>query len=106
MIRSFTVLALCGCAALSATAAGTKGDLRAPHTKHARVYVTLMNKSSWFRDVTIGGQKYTVMPGELLAVTAPAGTTVYAASTFGRYHKGDEFLKLAPSMDHLRVALN
>jgi hypothetical protein len=106
MIRSFTVLALCGCAALSAMAAGTKGDLRAPHTKHERVYVTLMNKSSWFRDVTIDGQKYTVMPGELLAVKAPPGTTVYAASPFGRYHKGDAFLKLTPEMDHLRVALN
>jgi len=106
MIRSFTVLALCGCAALSATAAGTNRDLRAPHTKNARVYVTLQNKSSWFRDVMIDGKKYTVMPGDLLAVTAPPGTTVYAASPFGRFHKGDAFLKLSPAMDHLRVALN
>lgn len=106
MIRSFTVLALCGCAALSATAAGTNHDLRAPHTKDGRVYVTLANKSNWFRDVTIGGEKYTVMPGELLAVTAPAGTTVYAASGFGKYHRGDAFLKLTPALNHQRVPLN
>jgi hypothetical protein len=106
MIRSFTVLALCGCAALSATAAGTNRDLRAQHTKDARVYVTLQNKSSWFREVMIDGHKYTVLPGDLLAVTAPAGTTVYAASPFGRYQKGEAFLKLTPSMDHLRVPLN
>ena len=106
MIRSFTVMALCGCAALSATASGTNHDLRAPHTKDARVYVTLQNKSSWFREVSIDGKNYTVLPGELLAVTAPPGTTVYAASPFGRYNKGAAFLKLTPSMDHLRVALN
>lgn len=105
MHRSFTVLALCGCAALSATAAGTNRDLRGPQQKQ-RVYVTLQNKSSWFREVMIDGHKYTVMPGDLLAVTAPPGTTVYAASPFGRYQKGDAFLKLTPAMDHLRVSLN
>lgn len=106
MIRSFTVLALCGCAALSATAAGTNHDLRAPHTKDARVYVTLENKSSWFRDVTIDGRKFTVMPGDTLAVTAPAGTTLYAASPFERYRKGEAFLKLTPEMNRQRVKLN
>src|ERR1700749_1399446 len=53
MHRTFTVLALTACAALSASAEGTNRDLRPPHTKDARVYVTLENKSSWFRDVTI-----------------------------------------------------
>ena len=106
MYRSFTVLALTACAALSASAAGTNRDLRMPHTKDARVYVTLENKSTWFRDVMIDGHKYTVLPGELLAVKAPAGTVVYAASAFGKYHSGDAFLELNKSVDHLRVSLN
>jgi hypothetical protein len=106
MHRSFTVLALTACAALSASAAGTKTELRMPHTKDARVYVTLENKSTWFRDVTIGGHKYTVQPGELLAVKAPVGTVVYAASAFGKYHAGDPFMELNKSVDHMRVKLN
>ena len=106
MLRSLTVLALSACAVASASAAGTNHDLRPQHTKDARVYVTLVNKSSWFRDVTIGGEKYTVMPGETLQVKAPTGTVVYAASAFGKYHNGDAFLSLTKSMDHQRVALN
>lgn len=106
MMRSFTVLALSACAALSAGAAGTNRDLRPQHAKDARVYVKLENKSSWFRDVLINGHKYTVMPGELLAVTAPAGTVVYAASPFLSHHKGDAILTLTPSLDHQHVKLN
>jgi hypothetical protein len=106
MHRTFTVLALTACAALSASAEGTNRDLRPPHTKDARVYVTLENKSSWFRDVTIDGHKYTVLPGELLAVKAPAGTVVYAASAFGKYRSGDAFLELNKSLDHLRVKID
>lgn len=106
MHRSLTVLALTACAALSASATGTNHDLRAPHTKDARVYVTLVNKSTWFRDVLIDGHKYTVLPGEMLAVAAPTGTVVYAASAFGKYHNGDAFVSLTKSMDHSRVALN
>jgi hypothetical protein len=106
MHRTLTVLALTACAAFTASAAGTNHDLRMQHTKDARVTVTLQNKSSWFRDVTIDGHKYTVMPGELLAVRAPAGTVVYAASAFGKYHSGDSFLSLSKSVDHSRVVLN
>jgi hypothetical protein len=106
MHRTFTVLALAACAALTASAAGTNHDLRMPHSKDARVSVTFENKSSLFRDVTIDGHKYTVMPGEVLAVRAPAGTVVYAASAFGKYHRGDAFMALSKSADHSRVVLN
>ena len=70
------------------------------------MFVTLVNKSPVFRDVTIDGHKYTVMPNDLLTVKGPAGTVVYAASRFGKVHTGDALVELAPSMDHSRVSLN
>jgi hypothetical protein len=106
MLRSFTVLALSVCSVASASAAGTNHDLRPTHAKDARVFVTLVNKSVTFRDVKIDGRNYTMMPHELLAIKAPVGTVVYAASSFGRIHRGDPLVALTPSLDHSRVAIN
>ena len=105
MLRSLTLLALSACTVASASAAGTNHDLR-PSKKDARVFVTLVNKSPLFRDVTIDGHKYTVMPNDLLTVKAPAGTVVYAASRYGKTHTGDPLLELVPAMDHSRVSRN
>ena len=106
MLRSLTLLALSACTVASASAAGTNHDLRPTHKKDARVFVTLVNKSPVFRDVTIDGHKYTVLPNDLLTVKGPAGTIVYAASTYGKAHTGDALVQLAPSMDHSRISLN
>ena len=106
MLRSLTLLALSACTVASASAAGTNHDLRPTHKKDARVFVTLVNKSSVFRDVTIGGQKYTLMPNDLLTVKGPAGTVVYAASRFGKVHNGDALVELEPSMNNSRVSIN
>jgi hypothetical protein len=105
MLRSFTLLALSICTVASASAAATRNP-RPTHAKDARVYVTLVNQSTLFRDVKIDGHNYTVMPHELLAIKAPAGTVVYAASSFGRIHRGDTLVALTPSLDHSRVAIN
>ena len=106
MLRSLTLLALSACTAASAFAAGTNHDLRATHKKDTRVFVTLVNKSVTFRDVTVDGQKYTLLPHELLTVKGPVGTTVYAASSYGRTHTGDALVQLEPSLDHARVNLD
>jgi hypothetical protein len=106
MLRSLTLLALSACTVASAFAAGTNHDLRPTHKKDGRVYVTLVNKSTLFRDVTIDGHKYTVMPDDLLTVKAPVGTVVYAASRYGKTHSGDPLVELVPSMDHSRISLN
>lgn len=105
MLRSFTVLALSACAALSASAAGTNHDLRAPQTKDGRVFVTLVNKGVEFRDVKIDGHKYTLQPKDSLTVKGPVGTVVYADSKWGKYHRGDTLLALTPTMDHTRVSI-
>jgi hypothetical protein len=105
MLRSLTLLALSACTVASASAAGTNHDLRA-HTKDTRVFVTLVNKCPVFRDVKIDGHNYTLLPNELLTVRAPTGTVVYAASAFGKFHRGDALVALTPSMDHSRVAIN
>ncbi|MGB9418649.1 MAG: hypothetical protein WCB58_20215 [Acidobacteriaceae bacterium] len=106
MLRSLTLLALSACTVASAFAAGTNHDLRPTHKKDGRVYVTLVNKSTLFRDVTIDGHKYTVLPDDLLTVKAPVGTVVYAASRYGKTHSGDPLVELVPSMDHSRISLN
>ena len=107
MLRSFTLFALSICTAVaSASAAVTTSNPRPTHAKDTRVYVTLVNQSTVFRDVKIDGRNYTMMPHELLGVKAPAGTVVYAASSFARIHRGDPLVALTPSLDHSRITLN
>ena len=106
MLRTLTLLALSACTAASASAAGTNHDLHATRAKDTRVFVTLVNKSPVFRDVKIDGRSYTLLPDELLTVKGPAGTVVYAASAFGKIHRGDALVALTPSMNHSRIAIN
>ena len=106
MLRSLTLLALSACTIASASAAGTNRDLRPTHKKDTRVFVTLVNKSVTFRDVTIDGHSYTMLPNDLLTVKAPAGTVVYAGSAYRNCRRGDALVALTPSMDHSRVAIN
>ncbi len=106
MLRSFTLLALSVCSIASASATVTNHDVRPPHAKDARVFITLVNKSVVFRDVKIDGHTYTLRPNDLLTVKGPVGTVVYAASGFGKVHRGDALVALTPSMDHSRVDIN
>jgi hypothetical protein len=106
MLRSLTLLALSVCSVASASAAVTNHDLEPMHQKDARVFVTLVNKSPVFRDVSIDGHTYTLLPNELLAVKGPTGTKVYAASAFGKCHRGDALVELTPSLNHSRVGIN
>ena len=106
MLRSLTLLALSACTIASASAADTNHHLQLEHKKDTRVFVTLVNKSVTFRDVTIDGRSYTMLPNDLLTVKAPAGTVVYAGSAYRKYHRGDALVALTPSMDHSRVAIN
>jgi hypothetical protein len=99
-------MALAVCTAASASAADLNHDFVTTHKKDARVFVTLVNKGVTFRDVKIDGHTYTLLPHELLTVKGPAGTVVYAASSFGRYHRGDAVVALTPSLDHSRISLN
>jgi hypothetical protein len=106
MLRSFTLLALSVCSAASASASVTNHDAHLTHKKDARVFITLVNKSVVFRDVKIDGHTYTLQPHDLLTVKGPTGTVVYAASSFGKVHRGDALVALTPSMDHSRVEIN
>jgi hypothetical protein len=106
MLRSFTLLALSVCSIASASATVTTHNVHPTHAKDARIFITLVNKSVVFRDVKIDGHIYTLRPDDLLTVKGPAGTVVYAASAFGKVHRGDALVSLTPSMDHSRVAIN
>jgi hypothetical protein len=106
MLRTFALMALSICTAASASAAGTNQDIRPTHKKDTRVFVTLVNTGVTFRDLKIDGHTYTLQPHDLLTVKGPAGTCVYAASSFGKYHRGDVMVALTQSMDHSRVSIN
>jgi hypothetical protein len=106
MLRLFALLTLSACSVASASAAVTIENVRPTHVKDHRVFVTLVNKGVMFRDVKIDGHTYTLQPHELLTVKGPVGTTVYAASSFGKIHRGDALVALTPEMDHSRIAIN
>lgn len=106
MLRFFALLALSACSVASASAAVTIENVHPTHMKDHRVFVTLVNKSVMFRDVKIDGHTYTLQPHEMLTVKGPVGTTVYAASSYGKFHRGDALVALTPAMDHSRIALN
>jgi hypothetical protein len=72
--------------------------------KDGRVFVTLQNKGVTFLDVKIGDHTYTMQPHDLLTVKGPAGTVVYAASSFGKIHRGDALVALTPAIDHSKIS--
>lgn len=104
MLRSFTLLALSVCSVASASAAVTTNH-HSNHAKDGRVFVTLVNTGVTFLDLKIGDQTYTVQPHNLLTVKGPAGTVVYAASSFGRIHRGDVLVALTPGLDQSRITI-
>jgi hypothetical protein len=103
MLRSFTLLALSVCSVASASAAVT--NHHSNHAKDGRVFVTLVNSGFTFMDVKVDGKTYTLQPHNLLTVKGPAGTVVYAASSFGRLHRGDVLLALTPGLDQSRITI-
>ncbi len=104
MLRSCTLLALSICSVASASAAVTT-DHHANRAKDDRIFVTLVNTGFTFMDVKVDGHTYTVQPHDLLTVKGPAGTVVYAASSFGRRHRGDVLLALTPGLDRSRITI-
>lgn len=105
MLRSFALLALSVCSVASASAAVTTNH-PSNHAKDGRVFVTLQNKGFTFLDVKIGEHTYTLQPHDFLTVKGPAGTVVYAASSFGKIHRGDALVALTPSINHTRISFN
>jgi hypothetical protein len=104
MLRSFTLLALSICSVASASAAETTTH-HSNHAKDGRISVTLVNTGVTFLDVTVDGHTYTVQPHNILAVKGPAGTMVYAASSFGRIHRGDVLVALTTGLDQNRISI-
>lgn len=104
MLRSFTVLALSVCSVASASAAVTTNH-HSNHAKDGRVFVTLVNTGFTFYDLKVNGQTYTLQPHNVLTVKGPVGTVVYAASSFGKLHRGDVLLALTPGLDQSRITI-
>jgi hypothetical protein len=105
MLRSCTLLALSICSVASASAAVTTNH-HSNHAKDSRVVVTLENKGFTFLDLKVDGHTYTLQPHNFLSVKGPAGTVVYAASSFGKIHRGDALLSLTPGLDRSRITFN
>ncbi|HEY4381315.1 MAG TPA: hypothetical protein VGN01_13270 [Acidobacteriaceae bacterium] len=63
----------------------------------ARIDLHLFNRGTIAQDVEVNGKVYTVLPHEGLAIKAPDGTSVYAASMGLGHRKGDVLVKASPS---------
>jgi murein DD-endopeptidase MepM/ murein hydrolase activator NlpD len=74
--------------------------------KDTRIDVQLFNKGQIPQDVKVGGHTYTVMPHEGLAIKAPAGTSVYAASTGMGHRNGEMLLALTPDLKGKTIYFN
>ena len=70
----------------------------AASAKDARVYFGLYNKSGIIQDVTIGDQKYSLMPNSGMTVTAPTGTEVISQTIGPGRKKGDLLLTVQPTL--------
>jgi len=70
-----------------------------------RVSIVLLNKALTFQDVKIGDKIYTVQASHTLAVKAPVGTVVYAASTSPAHHRGEVLVEVTPALNNQVVYL-
>jgi hypothetical protein len=93
---SKSVLAL----TLAAAAIGAHAASRStsPHTGAVqRFHTVVTNPNFSFRDIQIAGRVYTVEAHKSLAITAPAGTPIYAADNMSSRHaKGSLLAEVAP----------
>jgi hypothetical protein len=74
--------------------------------KDARITVYLFNKSYRFQEVNVAGHVYTVMPHDSLAIKAPAGTNVFAATETVYHHKGDLLVSFTPDRNNRTININ
>ncbi|HEX9201407.1 MAG TPA: hypothetical protein VF865_17755 [Acidobacteriaceae bacterium] len=79
---------------------------RAAQPKDDRLTVRIYNRSAIFRDVKVNGHIYTVNAYGAVAVTAPAGTDVFAASSSFGHRKGDLLVTVSPETKDRVVFLN
>lgn len=79
---------------------------RASQTQDSRVSILMYNKGPLFQDVKVDGHVYTVGSHGWLAIKAPAGTLVYAASTGMGHHKGDLLFAVNPEMKNATISFN
>ncbi len=79
---------------------------RTAQTEDTRIDVQLYNKGQIEQDVKVDGHIYTVMPHERLAIKAPAGTSVYAASAGMGHRNGEMLLAVTPDMKGKTIYFN
>jgi|GEM_PF-1004187 len=110
---SLAVLLVAGAIAIGPAAANASplGKLmhlhpRASQTQDSRVSILMYNKGPLFQDVKVDGHVYTVRSHGWLAIKAPAGTPVYAASTGMGHHKGDLLFAVNPEMKNATISFN
>ncbi len=106
---SLAVLAMSASAVASAAASPLPRMFHLhPRAKQVddRVSLTLMNQSLMFRDLTVGGQTYTVNAKSRLSIKAPAGTLVYAGTTTLEHKRGDVVLEVSPKLNGQTVNIN
>ena len=76
------------------------------HTQDTRITVELFNKGILSQDVKVEGRIYTVEPHQGLAIKAPKGTVVFAASAGLGHRSGDLLIAFAPEISGRVVYFN
>jgi hypothetical protein len=109
IIRRFTA-ALFLVAALIPTIAHASSlegifPLQAAFKNKADISVVVLNKARVSQDVKADGHVYTLVPGESVSITAPAGTTVYAGSASAAHQAGVVLFQIVPAMKDGIVAI-
>jgi hypothetical protein len=101
---SLAVLALSASAAVSPL---SKMVHMHPHSAQpdTRISLTIANKAIRFQDIKVDGRSYTVQAHQSLLVKAPAGTIIYADSSYGPLHRGDVIAQLMPQSDQQTIVL-
>lgn len=110
LTRSFAALVLAATLTPVAAYAWPLGKALHMHPadepKDGRVTVHVFNYAPIFRDIKVDGQTYTILPHHEVAVTAPAGTQIFAGSSGYGYHRGDLLATVSPETSKDVVALN
>jgi hypothetical protein len=106
MLKSTLALTLIAASATAANAApfGNLIHLH-PHVTDSRVQVSLRNDGNQFKEVTVDGTTYEILPHETAVIKANAGTFVYAGFNVASHKKGAVLVQITDKMNGSKINL-
>jgi murein DD-endopeptidase MepM/ murein hydrolase activator NlpD len=78
----------------------------ATQVQDARITVEIYNRSGLVQQIKVSGRVYTMLPHDGLAIKAPEGTEVFAASDGFKHRKGDLLFAITAKLNLDTVTLD